>query len=90
MTQVRLNSLMVLHIHSDKTDSLNLYSIGDQFVGSREGRLRVFGFVELFGKFVQLFLCNSFFCELFLIRVGGVGCGRTTNNELAPALPAGF
>ena len=43
MTQVRLNSLMVLHIHSDKTDSFNLYSIGDQFVGSREGRLRVFG-----------------------------------------------
>ena len=84
MTQVRLNSLMVLHIHSDKTDSLNLYSIGDQFVGSREGRLRVFGkFVQLFGKFVQLFLCNSMFCELFLIRVG---CGRTTNNELAPAL----
>ena len=43
MTQVRLNSLMVLHIHSDKTDSLNLYSIGDQFVGSRENRLRDFG-----------------------------------------------
>ena len=40
MTQVRLNSLMVLHIHSDKTDSLNLSSIGDQFVGSREGRLQ--------------------------------------------------
>ena len=37
---------------------------------------------------MQLFLCNSMFCELFLIRVGGggVGCGRTTNNELAPAL----
>ena len=43
MTQMRLNSLMVLHIHSHKTDSLNLYSIADQFVGNREGRLRVFG-----------------------------------------------
>ena len=32
MTQVSLNSLMVLHIHSDKTDSLNLYSIGDQLL----------------------------------------------------------
>ena len=40
MTQMRLNSLMVLHIHSHKTDSLNLYSIADQFVGNREGRLR--------------------------------------------------
>ena len=34
---------MALHIHSDKTDSLNLSSIADEFVGQREGRLRVFG-----------------------------------------------
>ena len=34
---------MALNIHSDKTDSLNLSSIADEFVGQREGRLRVFG-----------------------------------------------
>ena len=65
MTQVRLNSIMVLHIHSDKTDSLNLYSIGDQFVGSRENRLRVW---ENWYKYLEN-LCNYFsifvqFCVL--------------------------
>ena len=34
---------MALNIHSDETDSLNLSSIADEFVGQREGRLRVFG-----------------------------------------------
>ena len=32
---------MALNIHSDKTDSLNLSSIADEF--AIEGRLRVFG-----------------------------------------------
>ena len=36
---------------------------------------------------MQLFLCNSVLCEFFIGgEGGGVGCGRTTNNELAPAL----
>ena len=43
MNQMQLNNLMALHIHSDKTDNLNLSSIADEFVGQREGRLRVFG-----------------------------------------------
>ena len=34
---------MALNIHSDETDSLNFSSIADEFVGQREGRLRVFG-----------------------------------------------
>ena len=38
MNQMRLNNLMALHIHSDKTDSS---SIADEFVGQREGRLRI-------------------------------------------------
>ena len=42
MNQIRLNKWL-LNIHSDKTDSLNLSSIDDEFVGQREGRLRVFG-----------------------------------------------
>ena len=33
MNQMRLNNLMALHIHSDKTDNLNLSSIADEFVG---------------------------------------------------------
>ena len=42
MNQMRLNKWL-LNIHSDKTDSLNLSSIANEFVGQREGRLRVFG-----------------------------------------------
>ena len=37
-----IQQLNVLHIHSDKTDILNLVSIADEFVESREGRLRVY------------------------------------------------
>ena len=43
MTQNSLNNLMVLHIHKDSTDSLDLMNITQDFVAGREGRLRVFG-----------------------------------------------
>ena len=33
MNQMRFKNLMVLHIHSDKTDNLDLHSIADEFVG---------------------------------------------------------
>ena len=36
-----LNNLMVLHIHTDETDSLSKFSC-KLIVGSREGRLRSF------------------------------------------------
>ena len=39
MTQERL---MVLHVHKDMTDSLNL-QVANDFVAGREGRLRLFG-----------------------------------------------
>ena len=36
MTQERLNYLMVLHVHKDLTDKLNLNHIGNEFVGQSE------------------------------------------------------
>ena len=42
MTQERLNHMMVLHVHKDMTDSLNL-QVANDFVAGREGRLRLFG-----------------------------------------------
>ena len=42
----RLNSLVILNIHKDLTDNLDLKDIGNEFVSAREGRL------EHFGKFV--------------------------------------
>ena len=35
--------MMVLHVHKDMTDSLNLKQVGNNFVAGREGRLRLFG-----------------------------------------------
>lgn len=46
MSQVRLNSLLLLHVHKDKTDALDLLQCGDDFVAKSEHRL------NLFGKFV--------------------------------------
>lgn len=43
MTQVRLNNLMMLHIHKDKTDSLDLCAIADEFATTKERRRCVFG-----------------------------------------------
>ena len=43
MKQTRLNHLMILHVHKDITDSLNLNDIGNEFVRCSEHRLLVFG-----------------------------------------------
>ena len=46
MTQLRLNNLMILHIHQERTDSLNLMHVAQEFVARRETRLRMFGKCE--------------------------------------------
>ena len=43
MRQMRLNNLMVLHVHKDLTDSLDLCHVGNEFVGGKEVRMRLFG-----------------------------------------------
>ena len=43
MKQTRLNHLMILHVHKDITDSLNLNDIRNEFVRCSEHRLSVFG-----------------------------------------------
>ena len=43
MTQMRLKNLMVLHVHKDKTDALDLTSIGKEFVALKDTRVRLFG-----------------------------------------------
>ena len=42
MTQRRLNHLMLLHVHKDKTDNIDLKEISNDFV-CNENRLSVFG-----------------------------------------------
>lgn len=43
MMQDRLNHLLVLHVHKDKTDALDLRDIGNNFVAGSEYRLKNFG-----------------------------------------------
>jgi hypothetical protein len=46
MTQERLNNLMVLHIHKNRTDALDLKQVANEFSVSRERRRCVFGSFE--------------------------------------------
>lgn len=43
MSQERLNHLMILHVHKDTTDTLDLKSIANEFVGESEHRASIFG-----------------------------------------------
>ena len=48
MSQERLNHLLLLHVHKERTDSLNLITVANDFVADSEHRLSVFGrFTEL-------------------------------------------
>ena len=60
MKQERLNSLMTIHVHKDKTDKLELRAIGNEFVAAKE-RIYLASFPDLF---------NSYFQTLFFIRKG--------------------
>ena len=43
ITQVRLNSIMTLNVHKERTDCLNLVDIGNDFVAGSEHRQSIFG-----------------------------------------------
>ena len=43
MGQQQLNNLMVLHVHKDHTDLLNLKDVANDFVKDSEQRVHVFG-----------------------------------------------
>ena len=42
-TQSRLNWCMLLHIHKEKTDALQITSVANEFVSRNENRVRLFG-----------------------------------------------
>ena len=43
MSQQRLNNLLVLHVHKDITDTIDVQKIATEFIGDSEHRLKVFG-----------------------------------------------
>lgn len=46
MLQQRLNNLLILHIHKEATEKLNLRHVATEFVGESEHRLRIYGKFE--------------------------------------------
>ena len=43
MSQIRFNNLLILHVHKDKTDNLNLVDCLNEFVSLNDHRFSVFG-----------------------------------------------
>jgi len=43
MGQQTLNNLMVLHVHKDMTDAIDLQKISTEFIGDSDHRLKFFG-----------------------------------------------
>ena len=43
MKQERLYHLMVIHVHKERTDSLNLKEVANEFVTDSEHRINIFG-----------------------------------------------
>ena len=59
MTQLRLNSTMVLHVHKNLTDNLNLIEVANDFVANKqEHRSKVFGLFKQ-NEFQKLAVCTS-------------------------------
>ena len=65
MTQKRLNDLMVLNIHKQKTDLLNLADVAKEFVSSRENRVRLFGNFKLSSWVFTVSLLSYFVYDTF-------------------------
>ena len=43
MTQTRLNNIVVLHVHKDRTSQLSLTEVGNEFVKGSSHREALFG-----------------------------------------------
>ena len=47
MTQKRLNNVVLMHTHKERTDKVNLLSIAKDFVTSNERRAKYFDHVRI-------------------------------------------
>ena len=57
VTDKRLNNLLVLHVHKDMTDAIDLVDVANEFVQGRENRIQIFGkFSKLESKNTKVLL----------------------------------
>ena len=59
MSQRRLNNLMVLHVHSDRLDKMNLLEIGSKFVSANHQRVNFWSFQSLRNNFFAYSSINN-------------------------------
>ena len=74
MTQKRLNDLMVLNIHKQKTVLLNLAVVANKFVSSRENRVRLFGNLKLSSWVFTVSLLSYYVYDTFVISNTYLNC----------------
>ena len=43
MSQLRLNNIMILHVHKDKTDNMEIIKVANDFVQGSSRREQIFG-----------------------------------------------
>ncbi len=60
MSQERLNTIMVLHVHKQKNDDLDILDNANQFVNKEHGQ-------SIFGKFIStvklIYMLIHYFCK---------------------------
>ena len=69
LTQTRLNSTMILSVHKEYTDQLDLVDIGNEFVRESHHRENVFGIFEI-RYYFEFNLCAI--CQLLWVWLLGV------------------
>ena len=77
MREERLSSLLMLHVHKDLTDSLDLIEVANSFVSDSEHRLRIFG------KFALQSIRNNESYEFFWEKV--LKCANSLDVDKAVA-----
>ena len=81
MRQDRLNHLMILHAHKERTDALDLKEVVNEYISGCEHRIRMFDFWLHFCTVI----CNQCFepGQLILASSGPVPCiySRVYNNS---------
>ena len=61
MNQTRLNWCMILHIHNDDTDKLNIIDVANEFASRNSTRLNTFE------HFCTIFYCLN--CSFFTVKI---------------------
>ena len=74
ITEVRLNSAMILNIHKEKTDELNLIDVANEFFGGSDFRQ------SIFGKFIMNGILNTSFYSLIYKHKSTISILKHNNN----------